>query len=108
MNTATKTQPIGIILNGVTGRMGTNQHLMRSLVAIRKQGGVKLGDGAVIFPELLLVGRNAAKLESLAAQAGGVAWTTDLDEALANPDYSVYFDAQLTQMRAPAVRKAIE
>ena len=35
-----KTHQIGIIMNGVTGRMGTNQHLMRSIVAIREQGGV--------------------------------------------------------------------
>lgn len=94
-------------MNGVTGRMGTNQHLMRSLVAIRQQGGVKLGDGEIILPEILLVGRNAAKLEQLAAQAGGVEWTTDLDSALANPANTIYFDAQLTQLRAPAVQKAI-
>lgn len=103
----TKTHTLGVILNGVTGRMGTNQHLMRSIVAIRQQGGVKLSDGSVILPEPVLVGRNSAKLEALAAQAGGVRWSTDLDETLADSQNTVYFDAQLTQLRAPAVRKAI-
>ncbi|MDQ2800876.1 MAG: Gfo/Idh/MocA family oxidoreductase [Armatimonadota bacterium] len=102
-----QTHRFGVIMNGVTGRMGTNQHLMRSLVAIREQGGVKLGDGSVILPEPVLVGRNAAKLEALAAQAGGVRWSTDLDATLADPQNSIYFDAQLTQLRAPAVRQAI-
>ncbi len=94
-------------MNGVTGRMGTNQHLMRSLVAIRNQGGVKLNDGATILPAPVLVGRNAAKLAALAEQAGGVRWTTDLDAELADPNNSIYFDAQLTQLRGPAVQKAI-
>jgi predicted dehydrogenase len=98
---------IGIIMNGVTGRMGTNQHLMRSLVALRAQGGVRVGEGEVILPDPILVGRNPARLERLAAQAGGVRWTTDLDSALADPANTVYFDAQLTQLRAPAVQKAI-
>ncbi len=102
-----QTHTLGVIMNGVTGRMGANQHLMRSIVAIRQQGGVKLGDGSVILPEPVLVGRNAAKLEALATQAGGVRWSTDLDETLADPQNSIYFDAQLTQLRAPAVRKAI-
>ena len=98
---------VGVIMNGVTGRMGTNQHLMRSLVAIRQQGGVRLSDSEAILPEPVLVGRSAAKLEKLAAQAGGVRWTTDLDSALADPGNTVYFDAQLTNLRVPAVEKAI-
>ena len=101
------THNLGVIMNGVTGRMGTNQHLMRSLVAIRQQGGIALPDGGVIVPDPVLVGRNAAKLEKLAQQAGGVRWTTDLDSALADPNNQIYFDAQLTQLRAPAVQKAI-
>ncbi len=103
-----QTHTLGVIMNGVTGRMGTNQHLMRSLVAIREQGGVRLSDTEVVMPEPVLVGRNAAKLEALAKRAGGVRWTTDLGEALADPQNQVYFDAQLTQLRAPAVRRAIE
>ncbi len=104
---STTTHKVGIILNGVTGRMGTNQHLMRSIMAIIGQGGVKLGGGEVIMPEPILIGRNAAKLAQLAAQAGCVAWTTNLDEALADPRYPVYFDAQTTDRRAAAVTKAI-
>ena len=102
-----KTHRIGIIMNGVTGRMGTNQHLMRSLVALRQQGGVKLSDEETILPEPVLVGRSAAKLAALAERAGGVKWTTDLDAALADSFNTIYFDAQLTQLRAPAVLKAI-
>ena len=98
---------IGVIMNGVTGRMGTNQHLLRSIVAIRDQGGVKIGDGESIVPDPILVGRNEKKLAELAARAGGVKYTTDLEGVLADPAYPIYFDAQLTQLRAPAVMKAI-
>lgn len=102
-----KTHNIGIILNGVTGRMGTNQHYVRSLLAILEQGGVRTGDEACIQPRLLLVGRNDAKLERLAAMRRGVRWTTDLDAALADRDFTVYFDAQTTGRRAEAVTRAI-
>ncbi len=98
---------IGVIMNGVTGRMGTNQHLLRSIVALRDQGGVKLGEGESIVPDPILVGRNEKKLAELAARAGGVKYTTDLEAVLADPAYPIYFDAQLTQLRAPAVLKAI-
>jgi predicted dehydrogenase len=98
---------IGIIMNGVSGRMGTNQHLLRSIVAIRSQGGVRLADGSAVVPDPILVGRNAEKLEALAARAGGLRWTTNLEEALADPAYGVYFDAQTTDRRADAVRRAI-
>jgi predicted dehydrogenase len=97
----------GIIMNGVTGRMGLNQHLRRSIHAIMSQGGVETPDGDLILPHPLLVGRNAAKLESIAAEFGGLKWTTDLAAALADPDYSIYFDAQTTERRAEAVRAAI-
>lgn len=102
-----KIHNVGIIMNGVTGRMGLNQHLRRSIHAIMSQGGVETPDGEVILPNPLLVGRNAAKLESIGAEFGGLRWTTDLDGALADPDYSIYFDAQTTDRRAEAVRKAI-
>ena len=102
------THTLGIIMNGVTGRMGTNQHLLRSIRAIREDGGVKIGDGDTILPDPILVGRSEAKLERLAKQAGVSRWTTDLDAALADPANSVYFDAQLTPLRAPSVRRAIE
>jgi predicted dehydrogenase len=94
-------------MNGVTGRMGVNQHLRRSILAIMEQGGVKISDGEVIMPKPMLVGRNAAKLEALAQESGGLPWTTDLERALDDPDYSIYFDAQTTDRRAPAVRLAI-
>ena len=105
---AVKTHTVGIIMNGVTGRMGTNQHLMRSIAAIIKQGGVKISDSEVIMPDPILVGRNAAKLEKLVAMSGVTKWTTDVDEALADPQYTVYFDAQTTDRRVAAVSKAIE
>jgi predicted dehydrogenase len=98
---------IGIVMNGVTGRMGVNQHLRRSVLAIVAQGGVKISDSETIMPRPMLVGRNAAKLEALAQESGGLPWTTDLDKALADPDYTVYFDAQTTDRRAAAVSRAI-
>ncbi len=103
-----KTHRVGIIMNGVTGRMGTNQHLIRSILAIRNQGGVRIGDGEVIVPDPLLVGRSEAKLQHLSDLGGGIPFTTDLDGALADAEYPVYFDAQTTQRRFGAVKKAIE
>ncbi|HVW20831.1 MAG TPA: Gfo/Idh/MocA family oxidoreductase [Opitutaceae bacterium] len=98
---------IGIVMNGVTGRMGTNQHLLRSIKAIIDQGGVPLGGGDVILPDPILVGRNEAKLAELAARAGVKRYTTDLDRALADPSNQVYFDATLTGQRPTGVRKAL-
>jgi len=98
---------LGIIMNGVTGRMGTNQHLVRSIVAIRAQGGVKLRNGDRVMPDPILVGRNAATLEPLAQANGITRWTTDLDGALENPDDTLFFDAATTKLRAKLVRKAI-
>ena len=100
---------IGIILNGVTGRMGTNQHLMRSIVAIREQGGVQIGPEDYIYPEpVVLVGRNKTKLEALAKKSGIENISTDLDACLVNPDYEIYFDAQTTDRRLESVIKAID
>jgi predicted dehydrogenase len=98
---------VGVILNGVTGRMGTNQHLLRSIVPIIKQGGVKVSPTEFIVPEPVLVGRNPIKLEKIAAQAGGIKWTTDLKPLLKDPAYPVYFDAQGTSLRVAAVSAAI-
>ncbi len=103
-----KTHTIGIIMNGVTGRMGTNQHLMRSIVAIMQQGGVKISDDERIMPDPILVGRNKAKLEELGKRAGISKISTNLDEVLADDAYSVYFDAQTTGRRADAIQKAIK
>ena len=102
----TKIHKVGIILNGVTGRMGTNQHLMRSIVAIIQQGGIQVSPSEYIMPDPVLVGRNPAKLRKLSDLAGGVKYTTDLNSVLRDPAYSVYFDAQTTGRRADAVKAA--
>src|SRR4051794_40886518 len=94
-------------MNGVTGRMGTNQHLARSICAIRAQGGVLLGDGRRVMPDPILVGRNDAKLQALAKTYGVERWTTDLDRALANEDDILYFDAASTGLRPKLVGQAI-
>ncbi len=95
-------------MNGVTGRMGTNQHLVRSILAIRKQGGIRLRNGDVLMPVPILVGRNEAKLKSLATQYEVKEYTTDLDSALQDPRNEIYFDAQVTELRYPSVMKAIQ
>ncbi|MEV4545503.1 Gfo/Idh/MocA family protein [Micromonospora echinaurantiaca] len=100
--------PIGIVMNGVTGRMGYRQHLVRSLLAIREQGGVPLRGGGRLWPELVLVGRNEAKLRDVADRHGLTDWTTDLAAALARPDTAIYFDAQVTSEREKAIGLAIE
>lgn len=97
---------IGIVMNGVTGRMGTHQHLIRSILAIRAEGGI-VGAGETLMPDPILVGRNPAKLRALAEAHDLDRWTTDLHEALAMPDAEVYFDALTTQERAAGVRAAI-
>lgn len=99
---------VGIIMNGVTGRMGLNQHLRRSVWAIIQQGGVKLSDTEWILPRPVLTGRNAVKLEAISKECGGIPYSTDLDSLLADKQYSVYFDAQTTDRRAADVRKAID
>ena len=105
---ATTSHRVGIIMNGVTGRMGTHQHLMRSIVAIREQGGIRIGEADSILPEPILVGRNPAKLERLASASGVENWTTELEEALSDASYTVYFDAQTTDRRAEAVIAALD
>ena len=102
------TRRLGIVMVGVTGRMGLNQHLVRSIVAIRAQGGVKLPNGDRVMPDPILVGRNAEKLAALARQYGIERSTTDLDAALKNSKDEVFFDAATTQMRADLLSKAIE
>jgi len=94
-------------MNGVTGRMGTNQHLERSIVAIRRQGGVKLSDGRQFLPDPVLLGRNADKLTELARRYEIDRWSTSLDECLSDPENIIYFDAQATSLRPDAVRKAL-
>jgi predicted dehydrogenase len=100
-------QRLGIIMNGVTGRMGMNQHLIRSILAIRAQGGVTLRNGDTVMPDPILVGRNEGKLVRLANAHGIARWTTNLDAALKNPDDTLFFDAATTKLRARLLHKAI-
>jgi predicted dehydrogenase len=104
---------LGIILNGVTGRMGTNQHLVRSILAIMKQGGIKVSDDLVLMPKPVLTGRNAAKLKALSdkysdAQTGPIAYTTDLAAVLADKSYEIFFDSSGTLQRAAFVEQAVK
>lgn len=98
---------IGIIMNGVTGRMGKNQHLERSLMALIQEGGLPTKEGKKIIPEIILVGRNAQKLSELSEKYSGLPWSTDLDSVLSDPKYTIYFDAQTTGLRYGSVKKAI-
>ena len=98
---------VRVIMNGVTGRMGYRQHLVRSILAIRDDGGISLPDGDRITVEPILVGRNAEKLATLAAQHGVADYTTSLDEALSDGSASIYFDAQVTSERKKSLLKAI-
>jgi predicted dehydrogenase len=98
---------LGLIMNGVTGRMGMNQHLIRSIAAIRAQGGVALKNGDRVVPDPILVGRNSEKLAALAKVHGLTRFTTDLDAALKNPDDTLFFDAATTHLRAQLLRKAM-
>jgi predicted dehydrogenase len=107
MSDRTQIHEIGIIMNGVTGRMGTNQHLIRSIAAIMKQGGVQVSPTEFIMPNPILVGRNPVKLQKLSDLTGITQTTTDLDSVLEADHYSVYFDAQTTNRRFDDVSKAI-
>jgi predicted dehydrogenase len=96
---------ICVVVNGVTGRMGYRQHLVRSLLAIREQGGVELRDGSRLMPELILVGRREERVRAIAERHGVERWTTDVGAAM--DDAEIYFDAQVTPARAAALRAAI-
>ncbi|WP_026876780.1 Gfo/Idh/MocA family protein [Jiangella gansuensis] len=99
---------LGVVMNGVTGRMGYRQHLVRSIIAINEQGGVELSDGSRVTLAPVLVGRNAEKLREIADRHGLDQWTTDLDAALGDSANEVYFDAQLTSVREKSIVKAID
>ena len=103
-----KEHKIGIIMNGVTGRMGTNQHLLRSIVAIIKQGGVATSIGETIIPDPVLVGRDEHKLQKLCSLSGIKKMSTDLDQVLADPYNTIYFESQTTGRRANAIKKAVK
>ncbi len=99
---------LGVVMNGVTGRMGTRRHLLRSVLAINEQGGVTLSGGERVLLRPVLVGRDAAKLRDLAERHGIADWTTSREEAINDPGTDVYFDAQVTSARVEAVTEAIE
>lgn len=103
-----KLHTIGIILNGVTGRMGTNQHLIRSIAEIIKEGGVKINSSETIMPDPVLVGRDENKLRNLCSMTGITKMNTDLDAVLNDPYNIIYFDAQTTGRRADAIRMAVK
>ncbi|MDX1642213.1 MAG: Gfo/Idh/MocA family oxidoreductase, partial [Balneolaceae bacterium] len=107
MTNESTTHTVGIIMNGVSGRMGKNQHLLRSIVPIINQGGVKISAHETIIPDPVLVGRNATKLEKLSEESGIKKWTTDLDSVLEDENYQIYFDAQRTDLRVESVKKAV-
>jgi predicted dehydrogenase len=99
---------IGVAMNGVTGRMGYRQHLLRSVLAIGEQGGVPLSDGSRVVLDPVLIGRNPDKLAEIAQRHGIERYSTDLDSVLGDPSVEVYFDAQLTSVRGKAVAAAID
>jgi predicted dehydrogenase len=101
-------QRLGVIMHGVTGRMGYNQHLVRSIAALRAAGGVVLPNGERALPDPILVGRNADKLAEIARRHDIARYTTDLGAALANPEDRIFFDAGSTQMRVELLERAIE
>lgn len=103
-----------IAMHGVTGRMGANQHFIRSILEIMKQGGVSLASGERLQVEPILLGRNAEKLKHLAETVAvevierPVAYSTEVDQVIADPSVDIVFDAASTQLRPTILRKAIE
>jgi len=108
MSDEVQVHKLGIIMNGVTGRMGANQHLKRSIIPIMQQGGVKISESETIMPDPILVGRNPAKLEKLSEETGIEKWSTNLDSVLHDDYYQIYFDALRTDLRVPNVKRAID
>jgi len=101
------TRPIGVLIEGATGRLGTTQHL-RSLMAIRSEGGLLLANGDRLVPEPMLLGRDPARLAALAAANGGLKWSTDGDACLAHGDVAIYFDASATGGRPGRAGAALD
>ena len=102
------TQRIGIIMHGVTGRMGYNQHLVRSIQAIIQDGGLLLSNGDRLLPDPILVGRNGKKMEALAKEQGIARWSDNIEKCLANTEDTLFFDAGTTQMRSDLLSRAIQ
>jgi predicted dehydrogenase len=100
-------QTIRIAMEGVTGRLGTNQHLVRSLLAIRLEGGLVLQNADRLMPEPVLLGRSPEKLAALAAAHGGLKWSADAAATLADNTINVYFDVAATGGRLERALRAI-
>ncbi|MEU2713473.1 Gfo/Idh/MocA family oxidoreductase [Streptomyces sp. NPDC007205] len=98
---------VRIAMNGVTGRMGHRQHLVRSVLALRDQGGLHLGDGTVLWPEPVLLGRREHALREIADRHGLEHVSTDVDAVLSDPAVDIYFDSQVTSAREESIKKAI-
>ena len=109
MSASTPAAPgvLRIAMNGVTGRMGYRQHLLRSILPIRDAGGIQLSDGSRVAVEPILVGRNQAKITELAERHKIEHWSTDLDAVIADPTVDVLFDASMTSLRAATLRRAM-
>ena len=103
----TKQRVLRIAMNGITGRMGYRQHLLRSILPIRDQGGITLADGSKVTVEPILVGRNADKVRELANKHNVEQWTTDLDSVINDPTVDIIFDASMTNLRAETLKKAM-
>ncbi len=101
------TRTLGIIMDGATSRIATQMHLLRTLLPIRKEGGLPLANGDRLMPEPLLLGRNAQRLAALGQELGGLQWSTDTAACLADAAYPIYFDASFTGGRVPRARAAI-
>ncbi|CAM2935373.1 putative dehydrogenase [Williamsia muralis] len=105
---STSTRTLRIAMNGVTGRMGYRQHLMRSILPIRDSGGLLLADGSRVQLEPILVGRNEAKLQELCSLHGIAEYSTDASAVIHDPSTDIYFDAQVTSRRAEALAAAMK
>src|SRR5699024_4132887 len=101
------TRTLRIAMNGITGRMGYRQHLLRSILPIRAQGGVQLPDGDKVQVEPVLVGRRENALAEIAAEHDVAEWTTDLDAAVTDPRTDIVFDASMTSLRPATLSKAM-
>jgi predicted dehydrogenase len=98
---------IRIALDGATGRLGHNQHLVNSILAIRGEGGIALANGDRLLPEPILLGRNGDKVKALAAAHAVGEWSTDTAAVLADPSVEIYFDAAATGGRVSRTMQAI-
>ena len=98
---------VGVIMNGVTGRMGMNQHLIRSILAIRAQGGWRCRTASRSGPSRSSSGAASASSRRWPPSTGSSAGRPTSTPRSPTRSYEIYFDAQLTSARPPAVEAAI-